>query len=239
MSKIMSQQAIRAKLSHSLTTLPQTLKIHLMSPDSEPNISDPYHISKDDLNQLPLVRYEGPIEIISSEKDLNAVLVEILSEPVLGFDTETRPSFRKGQNFLPALVQIATRHCVFLIQLPHGTLPEALTRILEWPASIKTGIALHQDMVKLRQLGYFQDQSVLDLSKIASHLGIKTTGLRSLTGLLLKGRVSKGAQVTDWSKPHLSEAQVNYAATDAWISRELYFALKNIPETASFFPPEK
>ncbi|NJK90653.1 MAG: 3'-5' exonuclease domain-containing protein 2 [Blastochloris sp.] len=190
-------------------------------------------ISKDDLNQLPQLRYDGPIELIQNNRELEKNLSEILSEPVLGFDTETKPSFRKGQSFLPSLVQVATRHCVFLIQLQERELPEALGRILEWPGSLKTGIALNQDVAKLRELGEFTDHGVLDLSKVASRLGIKTTGLRSLTGILLRGRISKGAQVTDWSRPRLSEAQISYAATDAWISRELYFALKQLPGAES------
>jgi ribonuclease D len=200
-----------------------------MVPDPESASTDNLQITKEELNQLPLVRYDGPIEILRNGEELETVLTEILSEPVLGFDTETRPSFRKGQNYLPCVVQVATRHCVFIIQIQDGMMPEALTRILEWPGSIKAGIALNQDMSKLRQLGEFKDQAVLDLSKVATKLGIKTTGLRNLTGILLKGRISKGAQVTDWSKPRLTEAQISYAATDAWISRELYFALKKLP----------
>jgi len=191
--------------------------------------TDTLAISREELNLLPLLRYQGPIEIIQNEQELAAVLVEILSEPILGFDTETRPSFRKGQNYLPSLVQIATRHCVFLVQIPDGIMTETLARILEWPGSTKTGIALHQDMSQLQQLGEFADQSVLDLSRVATRLGFKTTGLRNLAGILLKGRITKGAQVTDWSKLRLTDAQINYAATDAWVSRELYFALKQLP----------
>jgi ribonuclease D len=187
-----------------------------MVPEPESAPANDLQITKDELNQLPLVRYDGPIELVSDGEALEPFLTEILSEPVLGFDTETRPSFYKGQNYLPCLVQVATRHCVFLIQIQDGIMPPALARILEWPGSIKAGIALNQDMAKLRQLGDFTDQAVLDLSKVASKLGIKTTGLRNLTGILLKGRISKGAQVTDWSKPRLSEAQISYAATDAW-----------------------
>lgn len=222
--------------SHSLTHPRSPLMIEEMVPDTDPlPVNDFLQITKDQLNQLPLMRYDGPIEIVRNGEELERFLTEILSEQVLGFDTETRPSFRKGQNYLPCLVQIATRHCVFLIQIQDGTMSEALARILEWPASIKAGIALNQDMSKLRQLGDFSDQSVLDLSKVASKLGIKTTGLRNLTGILLNGRISKGAQVTDWSKLHLSEAQISYAATDAWISRELYFALKQIPDAEPVF----
>lgn len=202
------------------------------TPPPDTPVEESLAISKEELNQLPLSRYQGPIEILKDETALEKVLVEIMSEPILGFDTETRPSFRKGQSYLPCLVQIATAHCVFLVQLPDGVMSPTLARILEWPASVKAGIALNQDMSKLRQLGEFSDQSVLDLSKVASRLGIKTTGLRSLTGLLLRSRISKGAQVTDWSKLNLSDAQINYAATDAWISRELYFALRKLPKAS-------
>ncbi|MDD5260249.1 MAG: 3'-5' exonuclease domain-containing protein 2 [Methylacidiphilales bacterium] len=190
----------------------------------------PLSITREEVQQLPLARYDGPIHLIGRQQPCADACQILARETVLGFDTESRPSFRRGQNFLPSLIQFATRNEVFLFQIGNRHIPDEIIAVLENPGIVKAGLALQQDFSKLRQIRAFQEGGMVDLSRMAAKKGIKTTGLRSLAALFLKIRVSKGAQVTNWSKDELTPAQIQYAAVDAWISRELYFKLQESPQ---------
>ena len=191
--------------------------------DGQPQ--SPHSVTREEVQLLPLARFDGPIHIISRQGPYTEACKILAAEPVLGFDTESRPSFRRGQNFLPSLIQLATSKEVFLFQIGNRHIPDEIVAILENASIIKAGLALQQDFTKLRQIRMFQERGVVDLSGVASKMGVKTTGLRSLAAIFLRVRVSKGAQVTNWSKEELTPAQIQYAAVDAWISRELYFKL--------------
>jgi ribonuclease D len=183
-------------------------------------------ITKEELAELPLFRYEGPVHLIRTSEELARWTPALRQEQVLGFDTETRPSFRRGQNYLPSVVQIAGAEAVFVIQLARLENTGLLAVLLSSPDILKTGIALQQDLVKLKEKFGFTPRSILDLAPVASRVKIAKTGLRNLAGLLLGCRISKQAQVSNWAAPTLTPSQIQYAATDAWISRELFFALE-------------
>lgn len=183
-------------------------------------------ITKEELASLPLFRYEGPIHLIRSDEDLVRHIPDLRREKVVGFDTETRPSFRKGQNYLPTVIQMATADAAYIIQLARIESVGLINVILSSPDILKTGIALDQDLVKLKERFPFAERSILDLGRLAAKQKIAKTGLRNLAGLLLGYRISKQAQVTNWAATELTPAQIQYAATDAWISRELFFALE-------------
>jgi ribonuclease D len=190
--------------------------------------SSPQHapsITKDQIQALPLAQYQGPVHVIAPGQSCIEACRELADEEVIGFDTETRPAFRKGESYLPSLIQLATRKAVYLFQINRDHFPMEIVGILESPALKKSGIAINQDINKLKQIRDFNEQGMVDLAVSAAKLGIKTTGMRSLAAMYLGVRVSKGAQVTNWSKPTLTPAQIQYAAVDAWISRELYFKL--------------
>ncbi|MDR1146802.1 MAG: 3'-5' exonuclease domain-containing protein 2 [Verrucomicrobiales bacterium] len=180
-------------------------------------------ITKAAIQALPLAQYRGPIHVIAPGQSCMAACRALADEEVIGFDTETRPAFRKGEHYLPALVQLATRHAVYLFQINRHWFPMEIVGIMESAALIKSGLAVNQDLHKLKLIVAFREQNVIDLAVSAAQLGIKTTGLRSLAAMYLGARVSKRAQVTNWSRATLTPAQIQYAATDAWISRELYF----------------
>lgn len=189
--------------------------------------SDPRtSITREELAELPLFRYEGPIHLVRTDEELLRWMPALRQEQVIGFDTETRPSFRRGQNYLPAVIQIAGAEAVYIIQLAQITRTGLLAVLLSCPQILKTGIALDQDLVKLRERFGFTARSVLDLAPVAAKLKLEKTGLRNLAGLLLGIRISKSAQVSNWAAARLTDAQIQYAATDAWISRELFFALE-------------
>jgi ribonuclease D len=185
-------------------------------------------IPHEELMQLPIVRYRGAIQFIETEDQLHRALQEIHSEHVVGFDTETRPTFRKGQFHAPSLVQIATGHAVHLFQLARLDCSHALAEVFGNAQIIKAGVALARDLSELQKLFPFKPENLVDLGEIAKHRGMAQTGLRNLTGLFLGGRITKGPQTSNWSQPTLSPKQQLYAATDAWACRELYLRFESL-----------
>lgn len=183
----------------------------------------PATISKEELALLPLTRFEGPVHLVRTNAEIAAAVEALLRETVLGVDTETRPSFRRGQFYLPSLLQAATDRAVYLFQLGKLDPARVLVPVFEDPRVVKAGIAFTQDVKELQRLCFFRPENIVDLSVYARKAGLIHTGLRNMTGMFLRARVSKAAQVTDWSASRLSRAQIEYAATDAWITRELYF----------------
>ena len=182
----------------------------------------PKRITKEEVGDLPLVSYSGRIELVANHESFKACLPALRDEKLLGFDTETRPSFRKGVMFPIALLQLATQETVYLIRLNQLGFPEELRELLASPESQKVGVAIRDDIKGLQQLGSFVPQGFVELSQLARRLGIVTCGLRNLAGIFLSVRISKKAQLSNWEQEELTESQQNYAATDAWISREIY-----------------
>lgn len=179
-------------------------------------------ISKAEINELPLIAWEGEIQILESAEEMEAAASILANESHLGFDTETRPSFKKGDYYPPALIQLATEHCVYLFRISETETFDPLLPILESPDILKTGVAIKDDVKELRAMEDFTPNGFVEIADITVKLGYENRGLRALAGLLLQGRISKAAQVTNWARPKLDNKQVRYAATDAWISREIY-----------------
>jgi len=182
-------------------------------------------LSKKEINEFPIQRYEGQIVLIRTQEELlNAV--EILKrETILGFDTETRPAFKKGEHYTPALLQLGGEKGVFLFQLKHTGLPEPLTEILSNPNIIKAGVSIDYDISELQDIAEFEPMGFIELSDKAKELGIQNLGLRGLAAVLLGFRISKGASTSNWENDKLNNSQIIYAATDAWVGRELYIKL--------------
>ncbi len=183
-------------------------------------------ISKEEINLLPIGRWEGPTHLVQTIEDVQAATTRLALSSLLGFDTETRPAFRKGQKFPPSLLQLATDEEVFLFQVQHTGLPKPLLNILSNPNIIKTGVSLDFDLLGLQELHTFQPQGFIDLAKIARSKGLKNHGLRGLAAVVCGIRISKSARTTNWANTHLTPQQIQYAATDAWIGREIYQCLK-------------
>ena len=147
---------------------------------------------------------------------------------VLGFDTETRPTFRKGKMNAPALIQIATADTVYLTQL--GWLPFSPLQagILADPTVIKAGVGIGDDMKALGAVSPFIPAGIVDLGKVAQKHNLPSQGLRTLAASLFGWRISKVSQCSNWSVRQLTPRQITYAATDAWIGREIYIKLENL-----------
>ena len=186
-------------------------------------------ISHAELMQLPVLRYAGPVHVVSNQSELPAAVLAISRERVVGFDIESRPTFRKGQVHLPSLVQIAGSRAVYLFQLRHLDCASLFADVLGNPHVIKTGVAPGRDIIDLQRLTPFTPANVIDLATVATSHGFGKTGMRNLAGILLGGRITKGAQTSNWARPHLSPAQIQYAATDAWACRELYLRFEKLP----------
>ncbi len=178
-------------------------------------------ISREALNALPVRRYEGPIEFVDTPAKLHAARIDIRNEGVCGFDTETRPAFRKGESYLPSIAQVATANAVYIFPLRYPDSCELLAEMLESPAA-KTGVALAYDLRLLKQVFPFSEKNIVDLGIVAKRHDFGQSGVRNLSGLFLGFRIPKGAKTTNWAAPQLTPAQIAYAATDAWVCRELY-----------------
>lgn len=185
-------------------------------------------ISREQMNELPIRRYEGEVHLVETAEGLERAAGDILQETAVGFDTETRPAFRKGESHLPALAQVATARAVYLFPLQRLDCSGLLAELLAAPRIVNAGVALAEDLRQLRQLFQFEQRSVVDLGTVARRHGLKQTGLRNLTGIFLGTRIPKGAKTTNWAARRLSPQQIAYAATDAWACRELYLRFRSI-----------
>ena len=166
--------------------------------------------------------------MVATPRDAQEAMEDIRQEHAVGFDTETRPAFQKGERYLPALAQIATSNAVYLFRLQHMDASRELGELLASAHTAKVGIAVADDLRQLRQMFDFEAQRVIDPGDIAYRHGLKQSGLRNLAGLFLGFRIPKGSKTTNWAAQRLSEQQIAYAATDAWASRELFLCFERL-----------
>jgi ribonuclease D len=185
-------------------------------------------ISREEMSELPIRRYEGLVHVVARHSDLQHAMQDIFEESVVGFDTETRPAFRPGESYLPSLVQFATASAVYLLQVQQQDLFGAMREILSSEKIIKVGVSVTDDVRNLKKLFEFEERSVVDLGEVAKLHGLKQTGVRNLAGIFLGARIPKGAKTTNWAARQLTPQQITYAATDAWVCRELYLRFKEL-----------
>ena len=182
----------------------------------------PQTISRDEVNALPIRRYEGEVHVVADAAGAADALKAILQDTVVGFDTETRPAFRAGESYSPSLAQIATARAVYLFQVRHREVAQAVAEVLGNEHVIKAGVGLADDLRSLKKLIQFAEKSVVDLGAVAMRNGLKQTGVRNLAALFLGFRIPKGTKTSNWARARLSAQQITYAATDAWACRELH-----------------
>ncbi len=183
-------------------------------------------ITNEEVNTLPLLKFEGKSYLISNHKGLSHAFDEISRASFVGFDTETKPIFVKGRSNSVALIQIALENKVYLIRLKKTGLANEICSFFESDVR-KIGIALHDDIKALRQVKLFEPNGFINLNAITAELGIKNQGIRKLAGIILGGRVSKSQQLSNWENEQLTESQISYAATDAWVCWKMYDELQN------------
>ena len=184
-------------------------------------------ISREDVNALPIRRWDGPVHVVSSAHDAAAALARIREETVVGFDTETRPAFRAGESYLPSLAQVATAHDVYLFQVVHREVAAVVAGVVSNEHIVKAGVGVADDLKALKKVIEFSEKSIVDLGSAAKRSGHQQSGVRNLVALFLGFRIPKGAKTTNWARSRLSEQQITYAATDAWACRELYLEFRS------------
>lgn len=185
-------------------------------------------IEKEEINLLPPMDFDGEIvEIVTPEGAKRAV--EILQkEKVLGFDTETRPSFTKGESYTPCILQLASRNSAFLFRLQFFPFSSDLVSLLENPDVLKVGIGIKDDLIGLGKIVKFKPAGFVDLADEMKKLGIMSASLRSLTAIFLGKKLLKKAKTTNWERRELTDAQIKYAAIDAVVGFLIHEKIMNL-----------
>ncbi len=179
-------------------------------------------ISNEEIEQLPRKVFDGDIFLIDNERKFDIAIPLLREYRVFGFDTETKPSFKKGKMNSTALLQLATEDKAFLFRLNKIGFPKALAGILADENILKIGVAIRDDLNELKRLQPFDPAGFVDLQDTAKDLNIKNISLKKLAAIVLNFRISKSQRVSNWEQEILSPAQLKYAATDAWVCYKLY-----------------
>lgn len=184
-------------------------------------------ISKEELNDLPIHAFAGTIHVVDSIDKVADAVAYLSNTKLLGCDTETRPNFKKGQRNRVALLQLSdSKHC-FLFRLNMIGLPKEVAAILHRADIKKVGAAIRDDITALQKLTPFTQNGFIDIQKMVDDYGIEAKSLKKMSAIVLKIRISKTQQLSNWECPVLTPAQQLYAATDAWVSLEVYLKLIN------------
>lgn len=195
-------------------------------------------ISKGELATLPTAHYKGHIHVIEDDKYINRVVEDLRNADIIGFDTETRPSFKKGQTYQVALMQLSTRTDCYLIRLNKIGLPNGIKEILEDESKLKIGVSLHDDFHNLHKIYTLEPKGFIDLQPFVKQYMIADNSLSRIYAILFGKRISKGQRLTNWEADRLTVAQQSYAAFDALSCIQIYDHLcsgKFIPEQSVYF----
>lgn len=193
--------------------------------------------SKFDKKKIPTlsrVIFPGRIIVVLNEREADKAVDYLLNAELLGFDTETKPSFRKGHQNTVSLLQVSTNDTCFLFRLHRTGLCPSIKKLLETTEVRKIGLSWHDDILSLKKCGEFQPQGFIDLQDHMKELGIEDTGLAKLYANIFGQRISKREQLSNWEADVLSEKQKAYAATDAWACVMLYKEYLRLKETNDY-----
>ena len=187
-------------------------------------------ISNEQTALLPAIEFRGEIRIVEDERDIAAACKYLAEQPVIGFDTETRPSFRPGVTFRVSLLQLSSPEVCYLFRLNRIPLDKAILQLFENKRLLKVGADVAGDLRSLRQIRHFRDARFIDLQAIAPEWGIAEKSLRKLSAIVLGQRVSKAQRLSNWEAATLTDKQQLYAATDAWVCTRIYDRLLRTPK---------
>lgn len=180
------------------------------------------NITIEEIRELELKWFQGRIVVADNLETYREVISEFRNSEIIGFDTETRPSFKKGRKNKVSLIQLANSEIACLFRINRIGMPDELVSILSDPSIIKAGVAIHDDIRYLKNIKNFNPEGFVDLQGFVKGFGIQSSGLKKLAAIVLGFRISKRQQITDWEATELTEAQQVYAATDAWVCYEIY-----------------
>ena len=182
-------------------------------------------ITKEEINLLPVVIFEGKITLVDDLSKVHPAIEELRKAKVVGLDTETKPSFTRGTYHKVSLVQISTLNHCFLFRLNYIGFPPALAEFLTDITIKKVGLSLRDDFNGLNKHHKFMPENIVDIQSIAQSYGIMELSLQKIYAILFEKKISKSQRLTNWESPELTEQQQRYAATDAWASLQIYLQL--------------
>ena len=180
------------------------------------------HISKDLLQWMPVAAFEGEVVVVDREEQVAEAVAYLRTQPVIGVDTEARPSFQRGVHYPTALVQIASHERCYLFRLTHIGMPQELADLFADPSIRKVGLAFRDDINGLRRRRDFTPANCVDVQSMVARYGILDLGLQKVFAICFGKKISKSQQLTNWENTHLTPEQARYASTDAWATLLIY-----------------
>ena len=189
---------------------------------------------KSKISTLPKAEFDGRIHVIISKEQAEKAVNFLLKQPILGLDTETRPSFSKGTFYRVALLQVATYDLCFLFRLNIIGLTPAIVRLLEDTTVTKIGLSWHDDINGLHKMGHFETGTFIDIQDHVREIGVEDLSLQKLYANLFGQQISKAQRLTNWERDVLADKQKTYAATDAWACIQLYEELERLKQTGEY-----
>ena len=185
-------------------------------------------ISKADVAQMPKAAFQGRIVVVDTEEDAKKAIGVLRKQPMVGIDTETRPSFKKGKLNRVALLQVAADDCCFLFRLNHLGMTASLVSFFEDPFTVKVGLSLKDDFRALHDRADFDPQACVELQEYVKIFGIEDNSLQKIYANLFGHKISKSQRLSNWEADELTESQRLYAATDAWACLRIYMLLHEL-----------
>lgn len=185
-----------------------------------------HRLTNEELDRLPLVQFEQDIQLVDTIEKLHIAVSAMRQETMLGFDTETRPSFKRGVTYNCALLQLSTETTAWLIRTNFIGVPDELVEILQDTSILKTGVAIRDDIRGLQKLHNFRPGNFVELQDMARQFGLEDFSLKKLAAHVMGVRISKRQRLSNWEADILTAAQQHYAATDAWVSLLIYKGLQ-------------
>ncbi|MCM1020752.1 MAG: 3'-5' exonuclease domain-containing protein 2 [Muribaculum sp.] len=179
-------------------------------------------ITKEQIAELPDVTYSGNIHVVTTEQDAQKALNAIYRSNIVGFDTETKPSFTKGHRNSVALIQIATPTDCYLFRINRFGFCKSLVDFMQNNQITKIGLSLRDDFHVLHNIASFEPQGFIDLQQFVSNFSIANASLQKIFAIIFNQRISKRQQLSNWEADTLTTPQMNYAAIDAWACLKIY-----------------
>ena len=185
-------------------------------------------ISKECISEMQVEEYKGKIVLVETEEAAEQAVSFLMSRPIVGFDTETRPSFQKGKSYLVSLIQLATADTCFLFRLQNMGICPALVSFFEAENVCKVGLSLKDDFCALRKRCEVEPKNFIELQNFVKPFGIEEASLQKVYAILFNKKISKSKRLTNWNAEELTDAQQQYAALDAWACLRIYETLNNL-----------
>ncbi|MBP3552999.1 MAG: 3'-5' exonuclease domain-containing protein 2 [Bacteroidaceae bacterium] len=191
-------------------------------------------IDKNVVAEMEVVTFDGRIIVIQTELEAEKAVDYLLTQPIVGIDTETRPSFKRGVINKVALLQVSTYDTCFLFRLNMIGMCPSIVRLLSHPTLVKVGLSLKDDIRMLHFVGEFASNNFIDLQNIVGQVGIRDMSLQKIYANLFGQKISKRQRLTNWEADVLNDAQKAYAAIDAWACLKIYDRIEELKASGNY-----